>query len=152
MGNQTGRKIRTVAGGTIVFDQSQAFDELGRLLRHLGAGTQTTTLAYDRTGNLTSVTDPRAGLYATAYDGLQRVIRETDQGAAQVNLTRNPQDAVTAYSDPRSLVTSYVRNGFGDVIRETSPDTGITDLELTRAADLRPREGLWRSERRIRAA
>jgi YD repeat-containing protein len=87
--------------------------------------------------HMTSVTDPRGGLYAYAYayDGLQRLIRETDQGLAQVNYTLDAQGNKTTYTDPRTLATTYSRNGFGDVKRRTSPDSGITDTVY----DLRPR-------------
>jgi RHS repeat-associated protein len=105
---------------------SMVYDELGRLLRQVGAATQTTTMAYDRTDNVTQVTDPRSNLYGYAYDGLQRLVQTTDQQAAKVNVARDGQDQVVGYQDPRLLSTTYVRNGFGDVIRETSPDAGTT--------------------------
>lgn len=95
-------------------------------MRSIGAASQQTSIAYDRTDNPVTVSDPRSNLYSFAYDGLGRVMRETDQEGSQVNLTRDGQDGVTAYADPRALVTSYVRNGFGEVIRETSPDAGVT--------------------------
>ncbi len=126
MGDVTSRVLKT-PGGTIVFNQTQTFDELGRLLRHIGANAQNTIYAYDKSSLLTSVTDPRSGLYGFAYDGLQRLIRETDQGAAQVNYSLDAQGNTTTYTDPRSLATTYIRNGFGDVKRRTSPDSGITD-------------------------
>ena len=143
------------AGGAIVKQQSALLDELGRLMRQIGASAQQTNYAYDRTDNLTQVTDPRSNLYAcpargpllrssrafaarrsstgasrrayrSAYDALSRLIRTTDQESAQVNLTRDGQDQVTAYQDPRSITTRYVRNGFGEVIQEASPDAGTT--------------------------
>jgi RHS repeat-associated protein len=117
---------RATAGGTITGQMTMVYDELGRLLRSIGAATQTTTFAYDRTDLNTQVTDPRSNLYAYAYDSLQRLIRETDQEGAQVNLTRNGQDDVVAYADPRNITTTYVRNGFGEVIQEASPDAGTT--------------------------
>ena len=92
----------------------------------LGSGNQTTINGYDKTSLLTSVTDPRGGLYGYAYDGIKRLIRETDQGTAQVNYTLNAQGGATKYTDPRTLATTYVRNGFGDVIQRVSPDTGTT--------------------------
>ena len=114
------------SAGTITKQMTMVYDELGRLLRHIGAATQTTTLAYDRTDLNTTVTDPRSNLYSYAYDSLQRLIKTTDQDGSEVNLTRNGQDDVTAYADPRNLTTTYVRNGFGEVIQEVSPDAGTT--------------------------
>jgi YD repeat-containing protein len=125
MHNVTSRVVKN-GTGTIVFNQTAAFDELGRLLKRIGSANQTTLYGYDRFSLLTSITDPRGGLYGLAYDGLQRLIRETDQGSAQVTTTLSAQDGVTVYKDPRSLQTTYVRNGFGDVIQRVSPDTGTT--------------------------
>jgi YD repeat-containing protein len=137
----------------VVKQQSALFDELGRLMRSIGAASQQTSYGYDRTDKLVQVTDPRSNLYspplararcvrrskrstgpfrrararrASPYDALSRLFRETDQESAQINRTRNAQDDVVAYSDPRSLATTYVRNGFGDVVQETSPDAGVT--------------------------
>ena len=108
----------------MVRQQSALFDELGRLMRQIGASAQQWDYDYDRTDNLTEVSDPRSGLYSYAYDALSRLIRETDQESAQVNLGLDGQDNVTSYSDPRSIVTAYVRNGFGEVIQEQGPDFG----------------------------
>jgi YD repeat-containing protein len=102
------------------------YDELGRLMRSVGAANQTTKYSYDRTDLITAVTDPRNGVTGYAYDGLARLIRETNPESAEVNLTRNRQDDVVAYADPRNITTSYVRNGFGEVIQEVSPDAGTT--------------------------
>jgi RHS repeat-associated protein len=126
MGNVTGTVIRDAAN-VIAFNQTQTYDELGRLLKHIGANSQNTIYGYDKTSLLTSVTDPRGGVYGYAYDGLQRLIRETDQGSAQVNVTRTAQDDVATYTDPRSLTTTYTRNGFGEVKRRVNPDTGTTN-------------------------
>ena len=125
-GNVTKREIKA-ADTTLVFTQTQTFDELSRLLTQIGANTQTTTLGYDKVDNLKTVTDPRSNVYAFAYDALNRLIKETDQDLSEVDLTLDGQGNVTTYEDPRNLQTTYVRNGFGEAIRRTSPDTGITD-------------------------
>ena len=124
-GDETSATVKS-SGGAVTRQMTMVYDELGRLMRSIGAASQTTTVAYDRTDNPVSVSDPRSNLYAYAYDGLSRLMRETDQEGAQVNLTRDGQDEITTYADPRSLATTYVRNGFGEVIRETSPDAGVT--------------------------
>ncbi len=125
LGNATARRIKDPAA-SVRLAQTATFDELGRLLTFVGAGTQTWTHAYDRTDNRVQVTDPRSNLYRWAFDPLNRLIRETDEDNAQVNLTLNGKDEVTTYSDPRSLATTYVRNGFGDAIQRMSPDSGTT--------------------------
>ena len=45
-------------GATVVKQQSALFDELGRLMRSIGAASQQTSYGYDRTDKLVSVTDP----------------------------------------------------------------------------------------------
>ena len=120
--------LRTVksASGAIIRQQSALFDELGRLMRAIGAAGQQTVYRYDRTDNLTEVRDPRGGLFAYAYDGLQNLSSLTDQVGARVKLARDGQGEVTAYSDARGLTTTYVRNGFGEIIQESGPDIGTT--------------------------
>ncbi|MEQ1931385.1 MAG: RHS repeat-associated core domain-containing protein [Parvularculaceae bacterium] len=114
------------AGGAVAMTHDFAFDELGRLLRSIGASGQTATYAHDRNDNTVSVTDPRSKLYAYGFDALDRVIRETDPDSAVTNLTRRSDGAVSAVEDAKTLVTSYVRNAWGEVTQTTSPDTGVT--------------------------
>jgi RHS repeat-associated protein len=133
-GDVTSRTIKTSANA-IVYQQTQVFDELGRLLRQVGAANQTTTFAYDRTDLNVSVTDPRSTLYSYGYDALQRLTSETRNGAVTA-YGLDPQDSVATYTDPRSIATTYVRNGFGEVIRETSPDSGITDYVRNALGDV----------------
>jgi RHS repeat-associated protein len=125
MGNATSIAI-TRANGSSAYQRSQVFDELGRLIRSIGAGSQTQRFGYDRASNLVSVTDPRSNVFSYGFDSLNRLIREVDEQGATVNLTRDGKDDITAYRDARSLTTSYVRNGFGEVIQESSPDKGTT--------------------------
>jgi RHS repeat-associated protein len=123
MGNVTATVFKSAAS-TIVFNQTKTFDELGRLLRSIGAYSQTSIFGYDKTSNVTSVTDPRSKVYSNAYDSVNRLIRETDPESSQVNYTLDTRGVTTAYSDPRSLATTYVYNGFREVIQEASPDRG----------------------------
>ncbi len=125
MGNVTATTIKK-ADATITFSQTQMFDELGRLLKHIGAATQTTTYAYEKNDNLKTVTDPRSGVYTYAYDGVNRLISETNQESATVSYTLDGQGETTTYADPRSLQTTYVRNGVGEIIQRVSPDSGTT--------------------------
>jgi YD repeat-containing protein len=88
MGNVTSRVIKS-STGVITFNQTQTYDELGRLLKHIGANSQTTTFGYEKNDNLKSVTDPRSGLYSYGYDSLNRLISTTDQETSKVTLTRH---------------------------------------------------------------
>lgn len=123
-GDVESRTVKTSADA-IVLQQTQAFDELGRLLRQVGAASQTATFGYDKTDLLKTVTDPRSTLFSYAYDGLKRLVSETGSGAV-VNYGLDAQDNLATYTDPRSIATTYVRNGFGEMISETSPDSGVT--------------------------
>ncbi len=114
------------SSNAITKQMSAVYDEMGKLLKSIGAAGQETVYTYDRTDQVTQVKDPRNNLYAYAYDGLSRLIRETDEVGAEVNYGLNGQGEVLSYQDPRSITTTYVRNGFGEVIREVSPDAGTT--------------------------
>jgi len=115
---------RKRADTTTTFTRTQTFDELGRLLKAIGASTPFWQFGYDKTDNLTAVTDPRSNIYSYGFDALNRLISETNEESAKSQVTRNGIDAITSYKDPRNLTTSYVRNGFGDVIQASSPDSG----------------------------
>jgi RHS repeat-associated protein len=125
MGNVTARQIKDSAG-TVQLSQTAVFDELGRLLKFVGASNQTWVHAYDKTDNRVSVTDPRSNVFGWSFDSLNRLIKTTDEEGDVVTLTRNGKDEIVNYSDPRSLSTVFVRNGFGEVTQRTSPDTGTT--------------------------
>lgn len=124
-GDMTARTVKS-STGAIVRQQSVLFDELGRLMRSIGAAGQQTLFRYDRTDNLTQVQDPRGGLFGYAYDGLQNLASLTDQAGGSVKLARDGKGDLTAYSDPRGITTNYVRNGFGEIIQEIGPDFGTT--------------------------
>ena len=124
-GHVTSSTVKSSAA-VITKQMTMTYDEIGRLLKSIGAASQTTTLSYDRTDLNIQVKDPRNNLYGYAYDSLQRLVQTTNQDGAVVNVTRDGQDNVVGYQDPRLITTSYVRNGFGEVIREAAPDAGTT--------------------------
>ncbi len=126
LGNVLTTTIKNSASA-ITYQMTQTYDELGRLLKQIGANTQETRFGYEKNDNLKTVTDPRNEVYSNTYDAVNRLIRETDPGTNQVNLTRDGKGDITAYNDPRNITTSYVRNGFGETIRRSSPDSGVTD-------------------------
>ena len=66
------------AGATVVKQQSALFDELGRLMRSIGAASQQTNYGYDQTDRLLAVSDPRSSLYVYVYDPISKLIREMD--------------------------------------------------------------------------
>jgi RHS repeat-associated protein len=125
MGNRTAELVKS-ATGVIVRQKTRAFDELGRMLRDVGAAGQTWTYAYDHNGNAVTLTDPLAGATARAFDPLDRLVQETDALASVTDLARDAADNLTGVTDPRGNATTYVHDGFGRVIEEASPDRGST--------------------------
>ncbi|GJD99630.1 RHS repeat-associated core domain-containing protein [Methylobacterium isbiliense] len=126
MGGVTAKTITASDGTTEMFSLTNTFDELGRLIKQVGGEGRTWRYAYDKTGNLTGITDPRSKTLAYGYDALGRLATESERDGGVVQHAYNGKDEETSYTDPRSLATTYVRNGFGEVIQETSPDRGIT--------------------------
>ena len=59
----TASTIKTTSGGSITKQMTMTYDELGRLLKSIGASSQETLFSYDRTDLNTQVKDPRNNLY-----------------------------------------------------------------------------------------
>jgi RHS repeat-associated protein len=123
LGDATSSITRT--GSTITAQQTYAYDELGRMIQSIGAGSQTTTLGYDKVSNLTSMTDARSKTFATAFDPLDRVITQTDPETHSVQYAYDAADQITSHKDGRALETTMIVDGFGQVIQENSPDRGL---------------------------
>ena len=66
-GNRTAQRIKD-ASGSLVRQQQWAYDELGRLLRAVGAGGQTRSFAYDLNDNPVGETNPRQFAHSQAFD------------------------------------------------------------------------------------
>ncbi len=135
MGNRTAEAVKA-DGGAIARSQSWVYDELGRLLRHLGAASQQTTYAYDFNGNTVSVTDPLTRVTQNAYDGLNRLIQVTDPLLGLTDFAYDVQDNLSGVTDPVGLTTSHVADGFGRRIQTASPDTGTTVNDYDPAGNL----------------
>jgi YD repeat-containing protein len=118
------REIRRTPGGTIAVDARRAYDELGRLLKVIGADNRETVSGYDKVGNQTSWRDPRPQTWSFVFDALDRLTRTTEPTTAQTNTSYVPQDEPAQVTDARTNATVYVRNGWGEAIQETSPDRG----------------------------
>lgn len=123
LGDPTAVTVRT-SGATITKQQSMVYDELGRLIQSIGAGSQTTGFAYDKVDNQKSVTDARGKLFQTSFDALDRVVSETNPQSQVVQYGYAPNDELTSHKDGRNLETVRTVDGFGQVIREVSPDRG----------------------------
>ncbi len=122
-GNVT-KEERKDSGNTLKFQYTQTFDEMARILKHIGAGAQEWDFAYDKNSNLTAFTDANNNQTTYAFDALQRLVSSTDAISGVTNATVNQLDQTTKIEDPRTNDTDYVYNAFGDVTQLTSPDTG----------------------------
>jgi YD repeat-containing protein len=115
--------------GAITRTRQRVFDELGRVIRLLGANTQRSDYQYDPAGNRIAETRQGEGAQAEtlfAYDGLKRLTTLTDPLQSLVEFGYDPQGNLDALTDPLGNTTHYVYNGFGNLIQQTSPDTGVT--------------------------
>jgi RHS repeat-associated protein len=127
---------------TTTYVHDQAFDELSRLIRSIGAATpaQTAYFAYDKNSNLTSYTDPKANPATTyTYDALQRLATQTDSASGVTTLGYTALDDVNSVKDQRNNTTSYTYNAFGDVTSETSPDRGSIAYIVDKAGNVTKR-------------
>ena len=81
MSNVT-QQVTKDGGGTVKRTQTKAYDELSRLLRTVGAATQTTSFGYDNNSNLVSLIDPLNKTTGFGFDALNRLVSATNPLAA----------------------------------------------------------------------
>lgn len=135
MGQATAAVTKT-AGATITAQQSRTYDELGRLIQVIGAGSQTTGLGYDKTDNQKTLTDARGKTFTMGYDALSRVISQTNPESQTVQRAYDAADVLTSHKDGRAIETTQIVDGFGQVIQETSPDRGVRKYWYDAAGNL----------------
>ncbi|WP_167369241.1 RHS repeat-associated core domain-containing protein [Pseudovibrio denitrificans] len=123
MGNVTQTQVKSTFGW-IQYEQQRIYDELGRLLRTVGANARVWKYAYNKLGELEQITDPRENVWIKGYDALGRLLQTKSPSAAQVIRKYDIDNNLNQYIDPRGVTTQFVYNGFGEIIQETSLDTG----------------------------
>lgn len=126
MGNRTAQRLKD-AGGNLTQQQSWVYDELGRLLRSVGAAGQTSSQQYDLNDNPTVSTNPRQFSSTQAYDALDRLVANTDPLNGVTALAYDAQDNLTQVQDPRGVTTRYQYDGLGNLTQLISPDSGTTN-------------------------
>ncbi len=142
MGNRTAMRVKNSAG-SLVLQQQQAFDELGRLIKSVGAGNQTQRYGYDLNDNQASSTTPRSNKTQQAFDALNRVTKVVDPLGNPTAFGYNSDDRVTKVVDPRGVTTQYAYDASGNMTKRVSPDTGTTTFgydaagNMTRSTDAR---------------
>ncbi|MES9994418.1 MAG: RHS repeat-associated core domain-containing protein [Candidatus Thiodiazotropha sp.] len=122
-------EIVRASDGSITRTKQRVFDELGRVIRLLGADTQQTDYHYDPAGNRISETEQGDGAEAQTllnHDGLKRLTDLTDPLQHLVQFEYDAQGNLSAVTDQRTNTTRYVYDGFGNLIQQASPDSGTT--------------------------
>ena len=135
MGNRTAQHLKD-AGGNLSQQQSWVYDELGRLLRSVGAGGQTSAYQYDLNDNPTVSTNPKQHSHTQAYDALDRLVSNTDPLNGVSALAYDAQDNLTQVQDPRGVTTQYQYDGLGNLIQQISPDSGTTTFSHDAAGNV----------------
>ena len=125
MGNRTAQWIKD-ASNHLTQQQTWVYDELGRLLRSIGAQGQTSQYGYDLNDNPTASTNPKQHSNTQAYDALDRLVSNTDPLNGVTALAYDAQDNLAQVKDPRGVTTGYQYDGLGNLIQQTSPDSGTT--------------------------
>ncbi|MCK9738080.1 RHS repeat-associated core domain-containing protein [Pseudomonas syringae] len=135
MGNRTAERTKD-SSGAVVRLQRRAFDELGRLIKVIGASDQTQRYGYDLNDNQTSDTTPRNYKTQQAFDALNRVSKIVDPLRGSTALGYDLHDKITKVVDPRGVTTVYTYDGRGNRISSKSPDAGTSAFAYDDASNL----------------
>lgn len=125
MGNRTAQRLKD-ASSSLTQQQTWVYDELGRLLRSVGAQGQTSQYGYDLNDNPTLSTTPKQHRTNSSYDALNRLVSSTDPRNGVTALGYDAQDNLTQVTDPRGVVTQYRYDGLGNLTQLISKDSGTT--------------------------
>jgi RHS repeat-associated protein len=125
MGNRTAQRLKD-ASNNLTKQNTWVYDELGRLLKSVGAGNQTRKQAYDLNDNPTLSTDPLNHNSSQAYDALNRVVQNTDPLSGITRYQYDGQDNLIQVKDPRNVTTNYQYDGLGNLTQLSSPDSGVS--------------------------
>jgi RHS repeat-associated protein len=125
MGNRTSQILKD-ASSTLTQQQTWVYDELGRLLRAVGAEGQTQQTGYDLNGNPNRSTTPKQHSTAIGYDALNRLVSTTDPRNGLTKFDYDAQDNLAQVTDPRNVVTEYKYDGLGNLFKVISKDSGTT--------------------------
>lgn len=134
-GKRTAQRLKD-ASGTLKQQQSWVYDELGRLLRSVGAGAQTDHYQYDLNDNPTGHTNPRQFSNSSSFDALDRLVSQTDALNGVTQLGYDAQDNLTKVQDPRGVTTRYEYDGLGNLTKLISPDSGTSTFEYDAAGNV----------------
>lgn len=123
MGNRTAQRVRD-ASGALARQQGWVYDELGRLLRSVGASGQTYRFGYDLNGNLATTLDAKQQGNGNSFDALDRLVASIDPLSGLTQLAYDRHDNLTQVQDPRGVTTQFEYDGIGNLTRLVSPNSG----------------------------
>ena len=135
MGNRTAQRLKD-SGGVLTQQHQWVYDELGRLLRSVGAAGQNARQQYDLNDNPTVSTNPNNNSHNQAYDALNRLVQNTDPLNGVTGYEYDAQDNLTKVQDPRGVTTQYQYDGLGNLTQQISPDSGTSTFEYDAAGNV----------------
>ena len=135
MGNRTAQQLRDPSNN-LTQQQSWVYDELGRLLRAVGAQGQSQSYGYDLNDNPTQNTTPKQHSATQAYDALDRLISHTDPLGGLTRYDYDARDNLTQVQDPRGVTTQYRYDGLGNLTELVSADSGTTRYQHDTAGNV----------------
>ncbi|RFC35886.1 MAG: RHS repeat-associated core domain-containing protein [Candidatus Nitrotoga sp. SPKER] len=125
MGNRTAQRLKDI-NGSLTKQNTWVYDELGRLLKSIGASNQIRQQTYDLNGNPVLIIDPLSNTNNQAYDPLNRLIQNTDPHNGITQFDHDSQGNLVQVKDPRGVTTRYQYDGLGNLTQLISPDTGTS--------------------------
>ncbi|MBN6714941.1 DUF4329 domain-containing protein [Pseudomonas capsici] len=135
MGNRTSETIAD-SSGAIVHLHQRVFDELGRLIKAVGADNQTRRYDYDLNDNQAGSTTARDHKTQQAFDALNRLSKIVDPLQGVTALSYNTDDKVTQVVDPRGVTTRYTYDSQGNQTSSISTDSGTSTFAYDEANNL----------------
>ncbi len=121
---------------TLMQQHTNQYDELSRVIKDIGAASQTALVTYDAEGNPLTLTDAKLNPTEQTFDALNRLKLVKDSKLGQTQYTYNSKDQITSVRDARGNTTNYEYDGLGQLLKTTSPDTGITQFVYDEASNL----------------
>jgi len=118
------------ASSTLRFQETSAYDILGKLVSAVGLPNEDTTWTHDPQGNALTQSDALGNTTTTEFDALNR--EKTIQMPSAAFGGANPttqivldlRSRLASLIDPRSLTTSQTVDGLDNATAEQSPDSG----------------------------
>lgn|GEM_PF-5997307 len=116
------------------FVQNYNYDELGRLIEVLHAGSSTSQ-QYDLNNNPETETNGYNATSSKQYDSLNRLTQYIDELNGVIHYTYNTQNQLTSVTDDNGATTRYDYDGLGRLQTLISPDTGRTSYQYDDAGN-----------------